>query len=146
MAAQSQLETAIRLWFMGGDPVSIHALAVAAQDCYRAMAERAKPKMKSPFQEWADSQSKTFQKKLRIAQTFFKHGPHKFKGKVHLMPKHSDVLMFDAAFCHQQLFRNSLTPPLIWLYAFRFALRTRTLVELGSRPSTRGSNHMPPRA
>ena len=48
--ARSQLETAITLWFTGGDLVSIHALAVAAQDCYRALAERAKPKMNSPFQ------------------------------------------------------------------------------------------------
>lgn len=120
MVAQSQLETAIRLWFTGGDPVSIHALAVAAQDCYRALAERAKPKMNSPFQEWAESQPKRFQEKLRIAQNFFKHGPNKFKGKVHLMPKHTDVLMFDAAVCHERLFGRER--PLLFLYCLRFCV------------------------
>lgn len=35
-AARTQLETAIGLWFTDGDPISILALAVAANDCYHA--------------------------------------------------------------------------------------------------------------
>jgi hypothetical protein len=38
-AARSQLETAIGLWLHHDDPVSIHTLAVAANDCYHAIGE-----------------------------------------------------------------------------------------------------------
>lgn len=79
-AAKSQLETAILLWFNEGDPVSIHTLAVAAHDCFD---ELVKPKGKtSDVREWLGRKSKTFQKKTRVAQNFFKHGANNPKRKL----------------------------------------------------------------
>lgn len=118
--AQSQLETAITLWFTGGDPVSIHTLAVAAQDCYRALA--AHSKIESPFKVWAESQSKNFQKKLLDTQNFFKHGQRELKGKVHLAPLHSDMLMYDAALTHERLFGRGRDTVLMFLYCVRFCV------------------------
>jgi len=130
VVAKSQLETAIVLWFTEGDPVSIHALAVAAQDCYRALAAHAK--IDSPFEVWAKSQSPGFQTKLHDAQNFFKHGPNQFKGKLHLMTMHGEVLMFDAAICHKRLFGEY--PPLMFLYAFRFCIENPHISALRFEP------------
>jgi hypothetical protein len=134
-AAKSQLESAILLWFNEGDPVSMHALAVAAQDCYRVIGEHKG--IPSAFQKWAESQSKGFQKKLHDAQNFFKHGPNRFKGKVHLLPRHTEVLMFDAVLCHNLVFNEF--PPLMWLYALRFALENPNLVAIKFDPFIRES-------
>jgi len=57
--AGRQLETAILLWFDEGDPVAIHTLAVAANDCLHAMGKLVnKP---SDTQDWINTQSKAFQ-------------------------------------------------------------------------------------
>jgi hypothetical protein len=42
-AAQRQLRTAIRLWFNGGDPVSIHTLAYAAYEIIHVLSKRHNP-------------------------------------------------------------------------------------------------------
>jgi hypothetical protein len=39
-AAQRQLRTAIRLWFEGGDPVSIHTLAFAAYEIAHVVSKK----------------------------------------------------------------------------------------------------------
>lgn len=126
-AAKSQLETAITLWFNDGDPVSIHTLAVAAQDCYRAIGANAAAD--SAFQKWAASNSKGFQKKLRDAQNFFKHGPREFKGKIHLAKRHAEVLMFDAVLSHNLVFGEF--PPLMFLYGLRMAIENPALAAPG---------------
>jgi hypothetical protein len=74
-AARGQLLTAIRLWFEGGDPVSIHSLASAAHEIVHALyrqkglkglmfdTPRVVPELQ---QKWASSLKKPF--------NFFKHG------------------------------------------------------------------------
>jgi hypothetical protein len=39
-AAHRQLRTAIRLWFMDGDPIAIHTLACAAHDIIHTLFKR----------------------------------------------------------------------------------------------------------
>ena len=74
-AARGQLNTAIKLWFEGGDPVAIHSLASAAHEIVHALYQqkglkglifdtpRVRPDMQ---QKWASSLKKPF--------NFFKHG------------------------------------------------------------------------
>lgn len=76
-AARRQLDTAIRLWFEGGDPVAIHTLALASHDIIHHLfrrkgfsglmfdAEMIRPEYR---QQWATS--------LKAAANFFKHGRH----------------------------------------------------------------------
>ena len=42
-AARRQLETAIALWFKGGDPVSIHTLAYAAYEIIHTVSKKRNP-------------------------------------------------------------------------------------------------------
>jgi hypothetical protein len=42
-AARRQIQTAIQLWFNGGDPVSIHTLAFAAYEIVHAISKRRDP-------------------------------------------------------------------------------------------------------
>jgi hypothetical protein len=117
-AARGQLETAIRLWFDSGDPVSIHTLAVAANDCYHTMGKQhGSP---SPVQEFIKSKSKGYQEKTREPQNFFKHGWKNLKGKVRYAPKYGEILMYDSAACHDRLFGS--LPPLMRLFVLRFTL------------------------
>jgi hypothetical protein len=78
--AKAQLQTAILLWFNEGDPASILALAVNANDCYNALGGHIKGKP-SVFQTWLAGQSKTYQIRARRAQNFIKHGPMKLTGE-----------------------------------------------------------------
>jgi hypothetical protein len=43
-AARRQLQTAITLWFTGGDPVAIHALAFAAYEIIHTVSKKRDPK------------------------------------------------------------------------------------------------------
>jgi hypothetical protein len=117
-AARGQLETAIQLWFDGGDPVSIHTLAVAANDCYHSMGKlRGSP---SPVQKFIGSQSTSYQNRAREPQNFFKHGWKNLKGKVRYAPKYGEILLYDSVACHDRLFQE--LPALMRLFVLRFAL------------------------
>jgi len=117
-AAESQLETAIILWFNYGDPISILALATAANDCYRAMGGHAGHK--SIFQPWFKSQSQGFQDRIRDMQNFIKHGRRDLTGKVQIMPRLGEILIIDSIECHQNLFGKDTV--LMGLFATRFGL------------------------
>jgi hypothetical protein len=119
VCAKSQLENAIILWFHHADPISIHTLAVAAQDCYHAIgAHKGSP---SALQGWIERQSKGFQERIRYAQNFFKHGKKDLLGKAYLYPTHTEMLLLDSIGCHENNAPNTETP-LMRLWVGRFAL------------------------
>jgi hypothetical protein len=98
-AAISQLESAILLWLSNGDVVSIHALAVAANDCFHAIGKlKNKP---SRWQEFIESKSIAGKKAARRAQNFFKHGWKDLKGSVLYSPLYGEMLMFDSVVCYE---------------------------------------------
>lgn len=101
-AARSQLETAIALWFSHGDVVSIHTLAVAANDCYHAIGEHEGKQ--SAFWTWVASQPEGFKKRLFEAQNFFKHGLNNLKGTVRYDPVHAEILLFDSILIHNAIY------------------------------------------
>jgi hypothetical protein len=123
-AVVRQLETAIKLWFTEGDPVAIHTLAVAANDCLHAMGKAMdKP---SAIRSWINSQSKAFQDRAHEAQNFFKHGSKKLAGRIRYSPLFGDVLITDSVICYRNLFDNAT--PLMRLFAARFALENVEIV------------------
>jgi len=58
----------------------------------------------SIYKTWFDSQSDTFQKRIRKVLAFFKHGWKGLTGKEFLPPLLGEILMIDSADCHQNLF------------------------------------------
>jgi hypothetical protein len=116
--ATSQLESAIKLWFADGDPVSIHTLAVAAHDCFDALSTFAgKPSM---HQQWLKSQSVRKQKWAKEPQNFFKHGRRFPNKKLHYVPYYGELLMYDSCICFEHLIGK--VRPLMEAYLLRFLI------------------------
>ena len=130
-AAQSQLECAIWLWFNGHDPVSIHALAIAAHDCFDALVKHATRK-RSLLQDWLSEKSKERQKRVRIAQNFFKHGAMDLKSKIQLHTIDAETFMMDAVTCYELL--GGKPTPLMRLYMQRFLYEHPTLITENALP------------
>ncbi len=131
-AARKQIETAILLWFTNSDPISILALAAAANNCYTALAAHiGKP---SFFETWLRQQSKGFQDEVREARNFIKHGYKDMKGRVYYSPRLAEVLMVDSVVCHENLFPKGRLSPLMRLYLARFALEHPRIVVPERRP------------
>ena len=129
-AATSQLETAILLWFNEGDPISIHALAVAASDCLHAMGKMAgKP---SHIQTWLRSESRAFQDRMKYIQNFIKHGFKDLHGKASYSPKYGEVLMLDSVDCYGSLYGRKT--PLMKVYFLRFATENPSIMLLEDWP------------
>jgi hypothetical protein len=97
-AAQSQLKTAIRLWFNDGDAASIHTLACAAYEIIHVVSKkrnRTKPlifdtlSVKEEFRsEWA--------KKMKEHASFFKHASRDPDGSIDFDPVLSMMFMMNA--------------------------------------------------
>ncbi len=116
--AQSQLETAIRIWFDYGDPISIYTLASAASNCYHCLAEHEG--FYSVFQIWLRKQSRPFQKLVDKARNFAKHGHIDLKGRVPYAPTIADELIMDSIVCHEVVFAPAQITPIMRLYTVRY--------------------------
>jgi hypothetical protein len=75
-AARRQLDTAIRLYFMGGDPTSVHTLATAAFEILKDLDKHG-PKTGTFFDHIETQVKPEYQKYVigifRAPQNFFKH-------------------------------------------------------------------------
>ena len=118
--AVSQLETAVMLWFADGDPVSIHTLAAAANDCFHALCEeRRKPS--TMIRGWMqDGTRRKVKWKLVRHQNFFKHGWRDIKREVTYPIGYGEYLMLDSILCYEILFDE--VTPLMRAFAARFLL------------------------
>jgi hypothetical protein len=126
-AAISQLESAILLWLNNGDVVSIHALAVASNECFHAIGKlKNKP---SRLQERIASDSPGMQKAARRAQNFFKHGWKDLKGSVMYSPLYGEMLMFDSVVCYEVVF-GAMTP-LMRTFATQFVIENQEVLTEG---------------
>jgi hypothetical protein len=103
-AASSQLETAIKLYFEYGDPVSIHALCSNAYDVIHALNKKrndpleANDMMLKDFDRFLSSKAdkKLFHASLNAAQNFFKHGNSDVNSTVTLDTRYTEVHMYEA--------------------------------------------------
>jgi hypothetical protein len=116
-AAQRQLESAIMLWFQTAESVSIHTLAVAANDCYRAMGKHAGIGS-SMVQDWLNAQSGQVREAVLYAQNFFKHGFKGLSGLAPFTPLYAEMLILESASFHERLYEQM--SPLMLAFALRF--------------------------
>jgi hypothetical protein len=75
-AACRQLRTAITLWFSGGDPVAVHALAFAAYEVLHALSKKRdpnRPALLFDCDHVKDEYRGEFNKLVKRHAHFFKH-------------------------------------------------------------------------
>lgn len=106
-AARRQLETAIRLYFANGDPVSIHTLAAAA---YNIVKDVNKNRGGTPLflkEEFLDyikeGHEKEVRKLINAAENFFKHADYDHDAIFDFNPGHSEMLIHEACRVFQRL-------------------------------------------
>lgn len=93
VVATSQLETAIRLWFEYGDPVSIHTLAAAAHGIFHVLGKQiGEP---SIILDYLRSLKKPDYDRFAEAQNFFKHSNTDVNDLIGYDPMHAEIIMLD---------------------------------------------------
>jgi hypothetical protein len=106
-AAKRQLETAIRLYFSDGDPVSIHTLTGASYNILRDITkhkgvepmlfkDRMLDSVKPEYREM-------FIKKVNGAENFFKHGDRDHEAALDFNADMSELLIIDACAQYKKL-------------------------------------------
>jgi hypothetical protein len=117
-AAEGQLHTAIFLWFIEFDMASVHTLAVASNTLLHQIGSKVgKP---SPTAEWLKSQPKSFQRRARDAQNFFKHANTDPDRVLSYAPIITEIYLIDSILCFHNLYRTST--PLMLAFGLRFSL------------------------
>jgi len=103
-AAKRQIETAIRLWFYSGDPVSIHTLATAAHRILHDLGR--KRGLASVLRQWPGVRPE-HKKELRSLFTryenFFKHADKDPEALLDFNPEATEVFIFDAVLIYRSL-------------------------------------------
>lgn len=96
-AAKRQLETAIRLYFNYGDPVSIHTLACAAHEIISDLNKNygGKPMIVSDY-IIKDEYKNYFITRIREPQNFFKHADRDSGNVIDFKPEVTQYFIFDA--------------------------------------------------
>jgi hypothetical protein len=117
-AARRQLETAIRLYFSNGDPVSIHTLAAAGYSVIRdvSAARGAGPMLLKGqlVDDVRPDAKKMFRDKLNEAENFFKHADRDHKAVHTFDPSLTEVFLLDACDQYYRLTGEGL--PLFKVY------------------------------
>lgn len=117
-AAKRQLETAIRLYFSEGDPVSIHTLAAAAYDVIHDITAKrgAEPMLlKDRMLDYVKPEyKKMLGEKLNAAANFFKHADRDPEATLDFNPDMSELHILDA--CSQYRRLTGEFPPLFQIY------------------------------
>lgn len=97
--AQTQLKTAIRLWFHDGDPVSIHTLAYAAYEIIHFVSKKRNRTKQLIFdtlsvkEEYRSKWAKT----IKEHANFFKHANNDADGTIDFNPVLSMMFIMGAA-------------------------------------------------
>lgn len=117
-AAKRQLETAIRIYFYSGDPVSIHTLTAAAYNVIRDINKQrggAKLFAKEAFMDYVkEGHEKEVRELINKAENFFKHADRDHDSTIEFNSAQSELLMFEACSVYGKL--SSEFPPLFKLY------------------------------
>ena len=86
-AAFSQFDTALRLWFGEGDPVSVHTLASAAEGILRDLPCEAGPPHPVESDVIRDEYRAEWNRMLKRPANFFKHANHDRDGVIDFDPE-----------------------------------------------------------
>ena len=113
-AAKRQLETAIRIYFYSGDPVSLHTLTAAAYNVVRDLNEKrggAPMVIKERMFEFVRPEcQKELREKINEAENFFKHADRDHSATLEFHPNSTELLIFDA--CSKYVELSGEFPPL----------------------------------
>jgi hypothetical protein len=88
-AARRQLQTAITLWFNGGDPVATHSLAYAAYEIIHALSKKRNPNRRDLLFDSAqvgEAERKDINVALKSHANFFKHGDRDAEAVIDFKP------------------------------------------------------------
>lgn len=107
-AALRQLKVAIALWFLDGDPVSIHTLASAA---YTVLADLSKVRGFPPMLTTRDGlkgrirpgMEKEAYKKFKEAENFFKHADKDPENTIEFRPRSNQHILWEAAARYREM-------------------------------------------
>jgi hypothetical protein len=99
-AAKRQLQTAITMWFNGGDPVSTHTLAYAAYEIAHAISKKRdpnRPTLLFDTDEIKPEYRKQYAHWLKTHANFFKHADRDSEGAfVDLRPEMTEMFILFA--------------------------------------------------
>jgi hypothetical protein len=104
-AARRQLRTAITLWFNGGDPVAIHALAFAAYEVIHTISKKRNPYRRDLLFDSLlikDEYRKQFCISLKEHAHFFKHADRDGEAEIEFDPELSEGFIL-YAICGREL-------------------------------------------
>lgn len=123
--ARRQLETAIELYFNGGDPVSTHTLATAALEVLSGLnSVRKGSPMLSDLEAsgaiWPDKLD-IARRAFREAQNFFKHADKDPERVLDFNPDATAFFLLDAAEKYREL--SGENPPIVRVFALWFRVQ-----------------------
>ncbi len=129
-AARRQLETAIKLFFIDGEVVSIHTLTSAAYqvlyDVNRAIC--GKPMIKDMIsQKVKPNFIKIVLDKFNESTNYFKHADRDYNDIHEFKPEETEINLFDACLKYYELTQDRL--PLMRLYTIWYMLQYGILIE-----------------
>ncbi len=117
-AARRQLETAIKLYFVFGDPISIHTLSAAAYNVIRDLNTKKdgdpllmKDELLNYIKEGHEHEVRNL---INAAENFFKHADRDHDGVLDFNPDQSEFLILEACSAYHSL--TGENPPVFKLY------------------------------
>lgn len=130
--AKRQIETAIRLYFFAGDPVSLHTLTAAAYNVVRDVnTKRGGDPMlfkDQIFDYIKPEYEKMLRKKINEAENFFKHADRDHEATLEFNPDQTEIMMLDVCIQYYKLTGES--PPLFVAFRMWFMANNQALFDL----------------
>lgn len=108
-AAKRQLETAIRLWFFCGEPVSIHTLAAAAHQVLHDVGrKRGTATMLRGLPGVRPDAVDQLTRLISRYENFFKHADRDGSAALDFNPEATEMFMLDAVLTYEALTKESV--------------------------------------
>lgn len=127
-AARRQLETAIRLWFFDGEPVSIHTLAAAAHQVVHDLGKaRGVTAILRELPNVRPEYKKEMQAAVARDENFFKHADRDPDGLLHFKPNMTTFFLMDAVFTYEAL--TNERPPILRTFQMWMMVQNPQLVK-----------------
>lgn len=121
-AAQSQLRTAIQLWFSHGDPVSVHALAYAAYEIIHTISKKRDPNRPDLLFDSLlikEEHRKDFNLSIKKHANFFKHGNRDGETTINFEPELTELYLLFASIGLHVCEENQSDEELAFLWWYR---------------------------
>lgn len=129
-AAESQLATAIQIFFADGNDIAIHTLARASHEILDRLCAK-KNIQRGVIEEGLKNVKPEFRKividKVNKAKNYFKHGSTDLEEKLSWEPKVTEYFLWDATSLHQRFAGVSRKVPEIIIYMLWFRLHHEDL-------------------